>query len=108
MRLTTDPVFDAEPEFSPDGRKVAFTWFQGLGAQVYTVNVDGTGSTALTTATNGNGHPGWASGSTGSEPPEDCIPPPGNDLVQAFPPPTCGSSYTSPTNACSSSTSSRT
>ena len=84
--LTSDSGLRCRAGVLPGRPKGRVHLVPGPRCPVYTVNVDGTGSTALTTATNGNGHPGWASGSTGSEPPEDCIPPPGNDLVQAFPP----------------------
>ena len=55
---------DAFPVFSPDGKKIAFTsWDTNLDpatAEVYVMNVDGTGRTRLTNNSFEDSYPAWS------------------------------------------------
>jgi len=69
-RITNDGADDREPDYSPDGRQIAFTsqWRQGIlkrsGTarvylpQIWVMNSDGTGVRQLTQ--NGGRHPSWS------------------------------------------------
>lgn len=47
-RLTTDQHNDAEPSFSPDGKRIAFWSNRDGNGEVYIMNADGTGQMNLT------------------------------------------------------------
>jgi TolB protein len=47
-RLTTNLHAQAQPSWSPDGRRILFSGAPGGAADVYVVNVDGTGVLRLT------------------------------------------------------------
>lgn len=57
QRLTTYSGWDYDPEWSPDGNKIAFIRGTGRG-DIYVINSDGTGETRLT-FTGNNEHPDW-------------------------------------------------
>lgn len=46
--LTNDPAPDANPVFSPDGTKIAFTSFRDGNYEIYTMNADGSGEENIT------------------------------------------------------------
>jgi WD40 repeat protein len=47
-RLTNDPAADSQPQWSPDGRRIAFISFRNSpGWSVYVMNADGSGQTRL-------------------------------------------------------------
>jgi WD40 repeat protein len=49
-RLTTDVASDAQPDWSPDGAKIAFTSWRGGNPGIYVMNADGSGQTRLSDA----------------------------------------------------------
>ena len=51
-RLTSGMAFDAQPRFSPDGKKIAFISDRSGGENVWLMNADGSDTTALTTGNN--------------------------------------------------------
>jgi Tol biopolymer transport system component len=60
-RITNDQAYDREPDYSPDGRQIAFSsqWRQGiLKPQIWVMNSDGTEVRQLTQ--NGGRHPSWS------------------------------------------------
>lgn len=64
-RLTDLDGGIGSPEFSPDGRAIAFTWHEeGRGhprANIYFINADGTGLSAVTASTGArNVQPSWS------------------------------------------------
>src|SRR6266540_5597578 len=65
-RLTDYPGRDQDPDWSPDGRKIAFERdIEPIELQileVFVMNADGSGVTPLTSLPSENGHPGWARG----------------------------------------------
>jgi serine/threonine-protein kinase len=54
-RLTPSRDTDAQPAFSPDGRRIAFISTRGGTSQIYLMNLDGSGVTAVPA-------PGWCFG----------------------------------------------
>jgi Tol biopolymer transport system component len=67
MQLTTDPSDNIDPTWSPDSAQVAFDSDRnGTGTlELYTVNVDGTGTTLLSSTGGVNELPDWGSIPTG-------------------------------------------
>jgi Tol biopolymer transport system component len=60
-RLTNNIAQDREPDWSPDGTKIAFTSTRDTpGGEIYVMNADGTGVTRLTNNTVGDGTPSWS------------------------------------------------
>ena len=57
--LTPDLLDDRNPDWAPDGSKIAFDSPRGGQRQIIVMNPDGTGQTALTN-TPGNEQPSWA------------------------------------------------
>ncbi|HUR96887.1 MAG TPA: winged helix-turn-helix domain-containing protein [Pyrinomonadaceae bacterium] len=53
--VTNSPSFDADPNFSPDGRQIAFASLRDGNAEIYLMNVDGSDVRRLTN------HPSWDS-----------------------------------------------
>jgi hypothetical protein len=54
-------VFNANPDVSPDGTVVAFDrTFPGGDADLWSIGIDGTGSTALTVGEQDESHPSWS------------------------------------------------
>lgn len=48
-QLTQNAAFDFDPEWSPDGEKIAFESDRGLFSEIFVMNADGTGATQITT-----------------------------------------------------------
>ncbi|HEY5626222.1 MAG TPA: hypothetical protein VIT93_07010 [Dehalococcoidia bacterium] len=62
LRLTDNAGFDADPEYSPDGTKIAFSSEQdgkGVG-QIYVMNADGSDQRRLTAGFNHHNDPTWS------------------------------------------------
>src|SRR5206468_8952791 len=59
-RLTTSPGEDADPAWSPGGKKLAFTSDRGGNEDVYVMNADGTGVRQLTTSPGADSDPAWS------------------------------------------------
>jgi Tol biopolymer transport system component len=55
-----EPRFNLEPDWSPDGTKVAFRNGRAAAGEIYTVNADGTGLTQLTTNSVKDYAPAWS------------------------------------------------
>jgi Tol biopolymer transport system component len=45
--LTRNPAFDADPAWSPDGRKIAFVSHRDGSYGIYVMNADGSGQQRL-------------------------------------------------------------
>ena len=59
-RLTTYPLQDEDPDWSPDGLMIAFERASKPGIdQVFVMTADGGQPTPLTALPSANGHPGW-------------------------------------------------
>jgi hypothetical protein len=67
-RLTTSPAVDADPAWSPDGTLIAFTSARDFpggniayeAAEIYVMNVDGSGQTRLTNNMTGDFNADWS------------------------------------------------
>lgn len=61
VRLTISPAEDADPAWSPDGTKIAFTSARTGRRQAWVMNADGSSQTQLTNAANiGGENPSWS------------------------------------------------
>jgi TolB protein len=49
-----------DPDWSPDGSRIAFSASAGQNQDIYVINVDGTGLTGLTNHEARDGHPDWS------------------------------------------------
>ena len=47
-QVTTDPKFDAEPVWSPDGGRIFFITGRDRNFEIYAINIDGSGELNLT------------------------------------------------------------
>ena len=59
-RLTTGPLPDVNPAWSPDGARIAFQSTRDGNEEIYVMNVDGGGQTRLTSAAAADVSPSWA------------------------------------------------
>jgi Tol biopolymer transport system component len=60
-RIVADPEYDAEPRWSPDGKKILFVTGRNDNFDVYEANADGTGQRNLTADYDKNdGAPAWS------------------------------------------------
>ncbi|GAA1798425.1 protein kinase domain-containing protein [Actinomadura chokoriensis] len=60
-RVTADGVRSVDPEWSPDGSKIAFTRGPDEHSTIWVVNADGSGLRAVTTGTGDDMDPAWSS-----------------------------------------------
>jgi Tol biopolymer transport system component len=64
IRLTTDPASDGRPDWSPDGRRIAFSSNRvgppGGPSDIWVMNADGSGQTRLTTDPADDSFPSWS------------------------------------------------
>jgi Tol biopolymer transport system component len=61
---TKDPSFDGDPAWSPDGTRIAFASHRDGNAEIYIMNVDGSGPIHLTNNPAIDLAPAWSSGPT--------------------------------------------
>jgi Tol biopolymer transport system component len=59
-RLTTDPGFDGDPAWSPDGSEILFTSDRAGNFDIWVMNTDGSGQQALTTHPADDEYPSWS------------------------------------------------
>ena len=59
-RLTDNPEEDAFPNWSPDGRRIAFYSDLDGNEEVYVMNADGSGQTRLTDNPEEDAFPSWS------------------------------------------------
>ena len=61
VRLTNHPAYDAQPDWSPDGRKIAFvSGRDGSPSQIHVMDADGKNVIKLTIGWGGKSHPDWS------------------------------------------------
>jgi hypothetical protein len=58
-RVTVDPARDEQPAWSPDGTRLAFTRLECCDIKIYTVAIDGSGMTAVTSGAHSDYDPDW-------------------------------------------------
>ena len=58
--LTNHPAYDGEPDWSPDGTKIAFVSDRSRPSQIYVMDADGKNPTRLTDGPRGKGSPDWS------------------------------------------------
>ena len=59
--LTNNPAYDAQPDWSPDGRKIAFvSGRDGSPSQIHVMNADGKNPIRLTIGRGGKSDPDWS------------------------------------------------
>lgn len=59
-RLSNGPGYNAQPTWSPDGKRIAFVSDRGNGHQIYVMNPDGSGANPLTKSGTMNVFPAWS------------------------------------------------
>ena len=59
-RLTTDAAQDLTPEWSPDGKKIAFVSIRDGNYEIYTMNADGSNEVRITTNAASDVQPAWS------------------------------------------------
>lgn len=59
-RLTDDPVWAGVPAVSPDGTRILFESLRGGNAEIYVINMDGSGATNLTNNPAHDERPSWS------------------------------------------------
>jgi len=59
VRLTTDPGREVDPDWSPDGSRLAFTGFAGALSDIYVIDASGANQRRLTT-NGGESEPAWS------------------------------------------------
>jgi Tol biopolymer transport system component len=59
-RLTHNAAYDAEPAWSPNGRKIAFRSARNGNTEIYVMNADGSGKRNLTRNPARDGSPSWS------------------------------------------------
>ena len=59
-RLTDSEATDADPAWSPDGRRIAFASDRDGGSNIYVMNADGSGVARLTDSSAGDYGPAWS------------------------------------------------
>jgi TolB protein len=59
-RLTNDPAFDGDPQWSPDGTQILFTTDRAGNFDIWVMNVDGSGQTPLTDHPANDEYPAWS------------------------------------------------
>ncbi len=60
LRLTENPAFDEEPDWSSDGSKIVFTSSRDGNWEIYVMNADGSGQTRLTSNPVHDCSPAWS------------------------------------------------
>ena len=60
LRLTTNPAWDAEPAWSPDGSKLAFTSDRDGNSDIYVMGADGSAPMPLTSDPASDYSPAWS------------------------------------------------
>jgi len=60
VNLTNNPAGDSQPDWSPDGRKIAFTSDRDGNSEIYLMNADGTGQVNLTNNPARDHQPAWS------------------------------------------------
>ncbi len=58
-QLTNSPAIDAQPAWSPDGKKIAFVSDRDGKNDIYVINTDGSDQARLTSGTARNFQPEW-------------------------------------------------
>lgn len=61
MQITTGPGYDSEPQWSPDGKPIAFTRDTRGAMEIWTVSADGGSSVQLTSGSGISVDPEWHS-----------------------------------------------
>jgi Tol biopolymer transport system component len=59
-RLTTNPAYDDQPKWSPDGNKIVFMSNRDGNFEIYSMNADGSNQTRLTNNPAADGFPAWS------------------------------------------------
>lgn len=58
--LTSNAVYDGEPDWSPDGTQIAFESSRGGNFDIYVMNADGSNVRQITTSAQPDRHPDWS------------------------------------------------
>jgi TolB protein len=61
VQVTKNGTYDSDPSYSPNGKRIAYSGYDGTDQEIYTINVGGGGRVQVTKNGAGDFSPSWGS-----------------------------------------------